>query len=186
MAKHAKIDPGVQVICTPRALVFYHEGGEYSCWHPGLAWTELHRHPPDKGQKNPSPPQAKYFHFMRSDILEGAVHKRFPSIERHHCRPMGATVRTSAKDFENYLRRKVWTQKAATGEVFSLLGLKKPPQSAVASSAAVSEHLNELYARAAKLMSLSEQEVRKKYEHLNPGLQAMNLRNRLRARGQAV
>jgi hypothetical protein len=99
---------------------------------------------------------------------------------------MPATVRTTAQEFEDYLRAKVWKTKSANAEVFKIFGLKKPAASPVAASADVNEHLNELYRRTAQVMDLPEEDVRKKYAHLNPGLQAMNLRNRLRARGQAV
>jgi hypothetical protein len=185
MAKRGAAPEGVRVILTPRALLWYHMGGEYSCWHPGIGWFELHQYPPEKGQK-PTPPQLKYFHFMHSDVLAGAVYYRFPGSEKQHVSNMPATVKTTAEDFENYLRRKVWQQKTATSEVFRLLGLKKPPQAVTPASADVLESLNELYKRTATIMGLPEDEVRKKYAHLNPGLQAMNLRNRLRARGQAV
>lgn len=186
MAKRGATAPeGARVILTPRALLWYHMGGEYSCWHPGIGWFELHQYPPEKGQK-PTPPQLKYFHFMHSDVLSGAVYYRFPGSEKRHVTNMAPTVRTTAKEFEDYLRKKVWTQKTATSEVFKLLGLKKPAQAPTAASAEVNEHLNELYRRTAAIMELPEEEVRKKYAHLNPGLQAMNLRNRLRARGQAV
>lgn len=50
----------------------------------------------------------------------------------------------------------------------------------------VSEEIDELYKRAAKLLDLNETDLRNKYRHLNPGLQAMNLRNRLRAKGHNV
>ncbi len=186
MAKRGGSAPdGVRVITTPRALLWYHMGGEYSCWHPGIGWFELHQYPPEKGSK-PTPPQLKYFHFMHSDILVGAVYHRFPGSEKKHVTNMPNTVVTTVEDFEGYLRRKVWMQKSATQEVFRLLGLKKPAQSAAVVSAEVNESLNELYARTATIMELPEEEVRKKYAHLNPGLQAMNLRNRLRARGQVV
>lgn len=185
MARPAKIEPGVRVITTPRALVFYHMAGEYSQWCPGLGWFELHQYPPEKGQ-NQAPPQLKYFHFLHSDVMCGAVYKRLPGREQGHTRGMPKTITTTAAQFENYLRRKVWATKAAPAEVFALLGLKKPAQAPAAASTEVNESLNELYARVAKLMELDEQAVRQRYAHLNPGLQAMNLRNRLRARGAAV
>lgn len=47
----------------------------------------------------------------------------------------------------------------------------------------VNEEIDALYKRAAKLLDLNETDLRNKYRHLNPGLQAMNLRNRLRAKG---
>jgi hypothetical protein len=186
MAKREATAPtGVRVILTPRALLWYHMGGEYSCWHPGIGWFELHQYPREEGRKLESP-QLKYFHFMHSDILVGAIYHRFPGSEKRHVTNMASTVRTTAQEFEDYLRKKVWTQKTATAEVFKYLGLKKPKQPPVVANAETNEHLNELYARAAKVMGLDEEEVRKKYSHLNPGLQAMNLRNRLRARGQTV
>lgn len=176
---------GVRVILTPRALVFYHMGGEYSSWNTGLGWFELHQHPKEAGKKI-EPPQLKFFHFMHSDILSGAEYHRYPGTEKRFVMGMPSTVRTTTGEYENYLRRKVWTAKTATAQVFLLLGLKKPAQAPTAATAEVNEHLNELYSRVAKIMELTEEEVRKKYCHLNPGLQAMNLRNRLRARGAAV
>lgn len=186
MAKRGGSAPeGVKIFNTPRALVWYHMGGEYSHWEVGLGWFELHRYPPEKGQKQ-APPQLRHFHFVHSDILVGAIYHRLPGSEKKFVMGMPATVRTTTEEFEDYLRRKVWTQKSANAEVFKLLGLKKPAQSAVAASGEVNEHLNELYARVSEIMELPEEDVRKRYAHLNPGLQAMNLRNRLRARGQVV
>lgn len=186
MAKFTpQVPEGVRIITTPRALVFYHVGGEYSCWQPGVGWFELHQYPPDKGQKQ-APSQLKYLHFMHSDVLAGAVYHRYPGSEKRFVMPMPKSVSTTTQQFENYLRRKVWQSKTASAEVFRLLGLKKPAQAPTAASAETNDHLNELYARVAKTMELDETTIRKKYAHLNPGLQAMNLRNRLRARGQAV
>lgn len=185
MTKRAATPQGVKITYTPRMLVFYHMGGEYTHWEVGLGWFELHTYPPERGQK-PLPPQLKFFHFMHSDVLSGAVHHRYPGTEKAHIRNMPATVKTTTEDFENYLRRKVWATKVAPATTFALLKLKKPKQSPVAASAETNDSLNELYKRTAAVMSLPEDEVRKKYSHLNPGLQAMNLRNRLRARGQAV
>lgn len=186
MAKRAAVAQatGPRIITTPRALLWYHMGGEYSCWHPGLGWFELHSYQDDRGKYGP--PQLKYFHFVHSDILEGAVYHRFPGTEQKHTSPMAKTVITTAQQFEDYLRGKVWKAGVARAEVFKLFGLVKPAQSPVAATAEVNESLNELYARVAEIMELDEADVRKKYAHLNPGLQAMNLRNRLRARGQAV
>jgi hypothetical protein len=47
----------------------------------------------------------------------------------------------------------------------------------------VNADTDELYERAAKLLELKEEDLRAKYGHLNPGMQSMNLRNRLRAKG---
>jgi hypothetical protein len=176
---------GVRVITTPRALMFYHMGGEYAHWEVGLGWFELHQYPPKRGKK-PEPPQIRHLHFIHSDILCGAIYHRYPGSEKKHVKAMPETVITTSEEFEDYLRRKVWCMKTASAEVFKLLGLKKPAQAPTAASAEVGEHLNELYARVAVLMEIDEQDVRKRYAHLNPGLQAMNLRNRLRAKGQAI
>jgi hypothetical protein len=165
--------------------MFYHIGGEYTHWEVGLGWFELHRYPPENGQKQ-APPQLRHLHFLHSDILCGAIYLKLSAAERAHVRPMPETVTTTTEQFEDYLRRKVWAAKTASAEVFRLLGLKKPAQAPTAATAEVNEHLNELYKRAAEIMDLNEEDVRRKYAHLNPGLQAMNLRNRLRARGQAV
>lgn len=186
MAKAAKIAQaaGPRITLTPRAFVWYHMGGEYACFQPGIGWFEMVSNLNDRGGY--MPPQIKYFHFMHSDIMQGAVYYRFPGSESRHVSPCVDGRGTTAKEFEAYLRRKVWASKTAPSRVFELLGLTKPPQAAVAATSDVAESLNDMYPRVAKLMGLSEAEVRKKYEHLNPGLQAMNLRNRLRARGQAV
>lgn len=186
MAKRGGAAPlVVRTITTPKALVFYHMGGEYSHWEVGLGWFELHQYPPEKGSK-PAPPQLRFFHFLHSDIQVGAVYHRFPGSENKHVMNMPITVQTTAEQFEDYLRRKVWTTKMAPAPVFDLLGLKKPKMAPSVASTEVNESLNELYSRCAKVMDLSEEDIRKKYSHLNPGLQAMNLRNRLRSRGQAV
>ena len=41
--------------------------------------------------------------------------------------------------------------------------------------------LDSIYSLAATLLSVSEQELRTKYNHLNPGMQRMNLGNRVRS-----
>lgn len=43
--------------------------------------------------------------------------------------------------------------------------------------------LDEVYAAASPVLGVPEPDLRAKYGHLNPGLQVMNLRNRMRAKG---
>jgi aryl carrier-like protein len=50
----------------------------------------------------------------------------------------------------------------------------------------MSDDLAEAYERAARLLGTSVEDLEKKYGHLNNGLQMMNLRNRLRAKGHNV
>jgi hypothetical protein len=45
----------------------------------------------------------------------------------------------------------------------------------------ISKDLDTVYAMAAKALKEDEADLRKKYEHLNPGMQRMNLGNRMRA-----
>lgn len=62
-------------------------------------------------------------------------------------------------------------------------GTPKPPKPKRPKSDAPAIPLDSMYQQAAKALGEKEADLRKKYAHLNPGLQGMNLRNRMRAKG---
>jgi hypothetical protein len=62
----------------------------------------------------------------------------------------------------------------------------KPPKGGNSNKPSPNADLDTLYKRAAKLLDTVEKDLRQKYGHLNNGLQAMNLRNRLKAKGHNV
>lgn len=100
--------------------------------------------------------------------------------------PTGVT--TSVADAVRYFTRRLLLI-GGDNEAYLSLGVTRPqvvqgPEKE-ATPGKVKE-LDELYTRAAKLLVVPAAELRDKYSHLNRGLQAMNLRNRLRAKGHNV
>lgn len=96
------------------------------------------------------------------------------------------SIRNTVVQMAGYFKRRL----LLTGghpRAYEALGLQRPVVTTTTTVDPKSElALSELYVRAAKLLELPEPELRKKYAHLNRGLQAMNLRNRLRAKGHNV
>jgi hypothetical protein len=97
-----------------------------------------------------------------------------------------ARVLATPQQFEDYLRGRLTKFGAVTRAVYKALGVEPPQQETAPANDDAAYRLSELYQRAARLLEVPEPELRKKYGHLNPGLQAMNLRNRLRAKGHNV
>lgn len=95
-----------------------------------------------------------------------------------------AGVRSTAAEFERHLRKKLMENGGNAG-AYEHLGVERPSVAPVVSADKKEDH-DELYARAARVLKVPEAELRVKYGKLNPGLQAMNLRNRLRKAGKAV
>lgn len=93
-------------------------------------------------------------------------------------------ARTTLAEAYRYFTRRL-TQWGGNSAAYELLDVDKPAVSMDVAPESREAH-DELYARAAKLLDIPEDDLRKKYGHLNPGLQAMNLRNRLRAKGHNV
>ncbi len=98
------------------------------------------------------------------------------------------TTHTSVDDMVAYLKRRLLLV-GGDSAAYEALGLDRPKQVDVGGITANPEkdkELADLYARAALIMKVPVGELRKRYSHLNRGLQAMNLRNRLRERGSNV
>lgn len=93
-------------------------------------------------------------------------------------------VISTAAEFEGYLRKKLVAYGGNPG-AYEHLGVGRPSVEAVVSVEKKAEH-DELYARTARVLKVPEKELREKYGHLNPGLQAMSLRNKLRKAGRSV
>lgn len=72
------------------------------------------------------------------------------------------------------------------GKVVGVEKVEKPRKGGNSNKPQPNAELDELYGRAARLLQTPEKQLREKYAHLNNGLQAMNLRNRLRAKGHNV
>lgn len=97
-------------------------------------------------------------------------------------------VQTSVKAMEQYFIRRLMLV-GGDAEAYEALGQQKPllvQQEGASGDPGKERELGELYIRAAKLLSTTADDLQKRYAHLNRGLQAMNLRNRLRAKGHNV
>lgn len=96
-------------------------------------------------------------------------------------------VKTTVGQMLDYFTRRLMLV-GGDAAAYEALGVDKPLVEVVvtAVSPAKARELDDLYARAAKLLGVPDDELRERYSHLNRGLQAMNLRNRLRAKGHNV
>jgi hypothetical protein len=98
------------------------------------------------------------------------------------------TTDTTAEAMLEYFKRRLLLVGGST-EAYQHLGVQKPQvvqTPAGDGDPDKTRELTELYKRAAKLLDVPVDELRERYSHLNKGLQAMNLRNRLRAKGYQV
>lgn len=164
----AKQQKKVESAVGPRVLAMYQT--EDQVWYHVLTWVE----------RNASG-NTVAVHILRND--NGRVlHERKRLEEMQFLEATG--VKTTAAQFEQYLREKLMENGGSPG-AYEHLRVQKPVVEAMVSADKKEDH-DELYARAARVLGVSEADLRKKYGHLNPGLQAMNLRNRLRAKGKAV
>lgn len=126
----------------------------------------------------------KCFHALYvSSSTMGVVHQEVPPRDAHCFAPIHALALLS--DAERYMRDRL-QRFGGSNDCWKYLGLVPPAQSPVAATGESAERLEELYKRAGRLLNIVEADLREKYGHLNPGLQAMNLRNRLRAKGHNV
>lgn len=127
------------------------------------------------------PEGVRAVHILRN--TDGRIlHERRKADEVQYLTPTG--VKSTPKEFEDHLRLKLMANGGNFG-AYEHLGVEKPEVEAVASAETQAAH-HELYLRASRLLKISEAELIQKYGHLNPGLQAMNLRNRLRKAGHNV
>lgn len=155
----------------PRMLCLYHGEGY---WRHAVAWME-HRVEGDTLS-----PHA--LHVVCTSAGGRVIHIRRPASEARYLYP--TRVKTTVGQFVAYLCRRLL---ARGGDAWGVLGLERPVQEiAPGEPRPMSDDLAEAYQRAARLLGASVEELEKKYGHLNNGLQMMNLRNRLRARGNNV
>lgn len=121
-------------------------------------------------------------HLLRTD--DGRViYEKVPGSSMQYLE--ATKVKTTPIAFTAYLCRKLLANGGNPG-AYGALGVERPELPAVAATAETAVALGELYARAARLLKEPEADLRAKYGKLNPGLQAMNLRNRLRKAGHNV
>lgn len=91
---------------------------------------------------------------------------------------------TTAQEYEKYLRDRL-SQYGGDSGSYEILGVDRPAQPVEVAPERAEAH-GDMYARAARALGVPEKELRDKYKHLNPGLQMMNLRNRMRAKGMTL
>jgi hypothetical protein len=153
-----------------RLLVMFHDGSaDVNRHYHALAWMER-----VKGE-------VVALHLLYNDDGKVTHERRKPDEVQYLEAGMG---KTTALQFEEYLRNKLVAHGGNAG-AYEHLRVPKPVVEAVVSPEKKAD-LDELYTRAAGVLGVSEADLRKKYGPLNPGLQAMNLRNRLRHKGKAV
>ena len=180
-----------------KVMRFHGKGG----WAVCLMWLE------QRIDEKEGPVLAKVHAIVQDDNASLIYEKMRPEALRWFAEivggyPIGPGIEAFRKHADTY---------GSTREVRDLLGLKGPapakmitvqvrdddgrllgekkmpkPNKNKEAGAEVSADTDELYKRAAKLLDIKEEDLRQKYHHLNPGLQAMNLRNRLRAKGFTV
>lgn len=121
-------------------------------------------------------------HIARRADTGQVIHEHRPPQEIAFVRETSA--KTMPKFFLQYLKGKL-PEVGGNSSAYEKLGVPKPVIVQEVAPERARDH-DELYARAARLLEVPEDELRKKYGHLNPGLQMMNLRNRLRGKGYEV
>lgn len=183
MAQRAKKAPAVTLTLSPWMLCTW-RGESDRCHHALVRW-ELHQ-----GVSGIKGIQALFV-----DTTGGVEWKHYAPQWRTRKGETRDTlaladptsVKTTVTEFQEYLKRRLLLVGGHT-KAYESLGLPKPILTQVEGDGDPKKaaDLNELYTRAAKLLATPAADLRKKYEHLNRGLQAMNLRNRLRAKGHNV
>jgi len=127
----------------------------------------------------------KAYHVLYTGDNGGPVYEIIPRAQAQHRAVFSPTAVTTAPEaFEDYLRRRL-VQYGGPAEMWRRFGLEPPAHSVQSLPGSQAAH-DEMYERAARLLGVPEPDLRKKYGHLNPGLQQMNLRNRLRGKGHNV
>lgn len=161
---------------SPRFLAYFHfqdDGHRLA-----IAWLE----------REHSTGRTMAVHLLRRDEIRGAAHERLPGDHARYLKPLDELGRDRLAQMEDYLRECLQNRGngQAPRDTYELLGVNKPQMESTGTAPALSQDHDELYRRAAHVLGVPVSELRAKYGHLNPGLQAMNLRNRLRARGQVI
>lgn len=172
----------------PRMLAFARDSDQR--FSHTLTWTECRKWPCDEHNDRPQKGCVTCMHTTGPIIAVHMIRNEDGRVVHDRVKPeevqfLEATdVKTTAAEFERYLREKLVANGGNLG-AYEHLGIERPVVEAVVSDEKKADH-DELYARAARVLNVPEADLRAKYGHLNPGLQAMNLRNRLRAKGKTV
>lgn len=154
-----------------RMLCWYH-GDSY--WRHAVVWME-HRAEGDN-----TTPFA--LHIVCTNASGRVMYLKRPASEARYLYP--TKVNNTVGQFVAYLCRKLLSR---GGDAWDALGMERPVQEPAPGEARpMSDDLAEAYERAARLLGSTVEELEQKYGHLNNGLQMMNLRNRLRAKGHNV
>ncbi len=152
-----------------------------------LIWLEHEWHYDDRTHKT-THQTLNAVHCMHVDPSGRVAYLRSPGSALQYVE--ATSTKNTPEDMEAYLRRRLLLF-GGPAEAYELLGVQKPMMTAPeggddGGDPAKARELDELYVRASRLLQVDLPELRKRYEHLNRGLQAMNLRNRLRAKGHNV
>lgn len=171
-----------------RQVMWFHHPDNYHVM--GVCWAEHENTPRPANAVHPQVGAigtvrvVKCYHMLHRGPSGGVVHHKARPQETPHLRPVAAT--TTLEQFEEYLRECL-RKFGGPREVWDLLGLEAPKAEPTEPSDEVAKDTQEeLYQRAAKFLETSVDALKAKYGHLNQGLIAMNLRNRIRAKGGNV
>lgn len=170
--KQKLLRPDERAVDSPWGLMYFHDGN--TCSHV-IAWvtTILARG---------LPPRVAFVHVLKSDGVSVAYERR-PGAEAAYLQP--TTVKTPVARFVEHLRGRLRTF-GGHAEAYRILGVERPETAPPEIRPEAAQAYEDLYKRAATLLKTDVPTLKKKYGHLNPGLQAMNLRNRLRGAGYEV
>lgn len=143
----------------------------------------------------PGPNTLKGIEAMFVDTTGGVAWKRYPPMWRTKRGDLRSTlelaiptmVKTTVAEFLAYFKQRLLLV-GGHPKAYETFGLKKPVFTTVETEPdpEKNKELNAMYVRAAKLLDVEEEDLRKRYAHMNRGLQSMALRNRLRAKGHNV
>lgn len=173
-------------------VMWYHHPDNY--WVMGLVWTEHENLPLDVIRNKtgltvaPAVRMLKAYHMLHRGQSGGIDYLKIPPKDEPHFDPTRATTTRAA--FETYLADTLRKHGGAR-DAYKILGVAPPVATpiAVAPDGApkpVKVEHEEMYERAARLLAVPVADLKAKYGHLNNGMQQMNLRNRLRAKGHNV
>lgn len=129
----------------------------------------------DRADRNDSHTPAQFMEYLKERILRwGGADQAYEllGVEKPKSPPVPEPIRVKQDGTEEQM---------PSGPASA--SSPKPAKPKRPKSTAPAIPLDEMYKQAAKVLGEKEPDLRKKYAHLNPGLQGMNLRNRMRAKG---
>lgn len=121
---------------------------------------------------------------LTRDEITGIKTVVIPLSDAHYVRPMqklNGTEYDPSKIMAQY--REYAVSRGASAEACREMGISIPTPSSAAPTGPEKTGLTELYWRAAKLCEEEESTIRERYAHMNPGMQAMQLRGLLKRKG---